>query len=265
MMRYEIHMEEPIETEVWDEVASKVLYLSPLIQRLSWSLETCIITLQTSAELEDAYNIITKIKGIVHMEKNNFALLTKAPLCTTSRVASILPSYDFEALGYQLLGDGRVQLSGHALKVYQDLNWLFLDIAKEERAQEVNFPSLIPNDTLKRCGYFNHFPQNFGTVAQVKHEESILERFSRQPDLQMSEDMLEFAGFSLSPAICFHTFHACEDECIPNGSLKVLTAWGNCYRHEQLTRLSCTRLQAFSMREIVYIGGEENVLQMRTL
>ena len=83
----------------------------------------------------------------------------------------------FEDLGYCFDSEGQVTLSGYALEVYENFKDIFISISKEEHAKPKKFPNLINNQTLKKCDYFNNFPQNYGSIYNLAHNISVMNNF----------------------------------------------------------------------------------------
>jgi seryl-tRNA synthetase len=73
-----------------------------------------------------------------------------------------------------------------------------------------------------------------------------------------------FAGIEtlLSPAVCYHLYFALADQPLPGGQF-VATAVGNCFRFEAINLVSLERLWNFTMREVIFVGSKEFVLQNR--
>ena len=66
----------------------------------------------------------------------------------------------------------------------------------------------------------------------------------------------------LSPAVCYHLYFALADKPLPAGEV-VATAVGNCFRYEAINLASLERLWNFTMREIIFVGPKDFVLENR--
>jgi seryl-tRNA synthetase len=66
----------------------------------------------------------------------------------------------------------------------------------------------------------------------------------------------------LSPAVCYHLYFALADRELPSGRLTA-TAVGNCFRYESTNLSSLERLWNFTMREVIFVGSADFVLEQR--
>ena len=66
----------------------------------------------------------------------------------------------------------------------------------------------------------------------------------------------------LSPAVCYHLYFSLADRPLPNGQLSA-TAVGNCFRYEAINLSSLERMWNFTMREIIFVGSKDFVLENR--
>jgi len=73
-----------------------------------------------------------------------------------------------------------------------------------------------------------------------------------------------FARFQtlLSPAVCYHLYFSLADKPLPGGQLAA-TAVGSCFRYESINLASLERMWNFTMREVIFIGTKDFVLQNR--
>jgi seryl-tRNA synthetase len=68
----------------------------------------------------------------------------------------------------------------------------------------------------------------------------------------------------LSPAVCYHLYFALADQPLPDGRLAA-TAVGNCFRYEASNLVSLERLWNFTMREVIFVGSKDFVLENREI
>ncbi|MFJ3901482.1 hypothetical protein [Streptomyces sp. NPDC090025] len=136
-----------------------------------------------------------------------------------------------------------------------------------EGAREFRYPTLITTDALRRTGYFESFPQMVMSVSRLHGDVDSYRRFL--DDLADGGDpraalAAHSGGFDLCvpPTMCFHTYHQFADAPLPETSL-VVTAKGKSFRNESRYRRSLERLWDFTIREIVFLGTPEFVLDAR--
>ena len=66
----------------------------------------------------------------------------------------------------------------------------------------------------------------------------------------------------LSPALCYQCYLSLEGTRLADGPHVVTTA-GKCFRYESINMVGLERLWDFTMREIVFVGTEDEVLSRR--
>jgi seryl-tRNA synthetase len=66
----------------------------------------------------------------------------------------------------------------------------------------------------------------------------------------------------LSPAVCYHVYHLNQDRAIPASGL-AYGVCGKCFRYESSNMSDLRRLWDFTMREVVFLGGREDLLERR--
>lgn len=144
----------------------------------------------------------------------------------------------------ELVDRGEIEvLEGGEIRFHEtalSLSWYFDNIAREWArdlgATETESPEAIKIDTLERAGFVAAFPQK----------------------LVMSSE----PGRALSPAVCYHSYPRLEGRTLKaDGSLT--TTVGRCFREETDSDQPLERLRAFTMREIIVVGGRAAVARLR--
>lgn len=126
----------------------------------------------------------------------------------------------------------------------------FLELSSGYKVNEWLFASMISNDILKKCGYFNTMPENLSFVSGV--DKANID--SLKSDSLVSAPM---SGYGLTPAACLHIYPMLQQERKFN---ELITTRQKVYRYEQGNYESGTRLWEFWVREFVAVGTEEYVL-----
>jgi seryl-tRNA synthetase len=140
-------------------------------------------------------------------------------------------------------------------------------VAEEFGAREYRYPTLISADVLRRTGYFESFPQMVMSVSRLHGDidsyRGFLDALAGGDDLQSALGA-HSGGFDhcLPPTMCFHTYHQFADAPLPAPSA-VVTARGKSFRNESRYRRSLERLWDFTIREVVFLGTPEFVLDAR--
>lgn len=153
--------------------------------------------------------------------------------------------------------DGQVRRDW-VVKLYDKLDGLFEGMALKHQANLRKYPSMISMQALEKCQYIQSFPQNIHLISEIPHQLDVLERVKEAASL---EEIVRISPFALAPAVCFH----CYEELAGNSieAPFVLTARGNCFRHEAPWRIGKHRMNEFSMREIVLFGDSDYVESIR--
>lgn len=165
-------------------------------------------------------------------------------------------------------GAGQITVGEPVLSLMDRLDSLLRTLAGDEfGAREFRYPTLIPTEALQRTGYFESFPHMVMAVsrlhADVDSYRDFLDALAGGGD-PSQELRARCGGFDhcLPPTMCFHTYHQLADAALSASSL-VVTARGKSFRHESRYRRSLERLWDFTIREIVFLGSAEFVLDAR--
>ena len=164
-------------------------------------------------------------------------------------------------------GPGRLGLGPRLVALLQALDSLVLERFGRFEASAHQFPSLISGEVLDRCRYLRNFPASLTLVTHLREDLAILQRFASQ--VRWVEGRLDVlpeapSPFSvlLAPSVCFHWYAWLGGETLTRA--RTITALGKCFRYESTTLSGLERLWDFSMRELVFAGDAEQVLNWRT-
>lgn len=143
----------------------------------------------------------------------------------------------------------------------------FLELADEFHAEPYRFPTLIPATYLEKVNYFRAFPHSLTFATHLREDLDIIQSFSehaRCSEHGIEVDMNSYSRIQaiLSPAVCYHLYFLLADKPLPNDHL-VATAVSNCFRYESSNLVSLERLWNFTMREIIFVGSKDFVLDNR--
>jgi hypothetical protein len=143
----------------------------------------------------------------------------------------------------------------------------FLELAGSFGAQPYRFPTLIPARYLARVGYFSAFPHSLSFATHLRPDLDTIDHFADNTTCEedgLNTPIGSFARIDtlLSPAVCYHLYFALADRPLTDGQV-VATAVGNCFRYESRNLESLERLWNFTMREVIFVGPKEFVLENR--
>ena len=166
------------------------------------------------------------------------------------------------------VGTGHVVLRGLAA----DLMSLIDDkvermFAREFKAEREYFPSTILCRTLDRCNHFTSFPEHMDFVAHLREDVDVLKAFSgecgkggwtpRAHDGRMGD-----VEFAITPSCCYHAYEAMEGWKLEHPG-RCITVTVGCHRYEGASLTTLSRLRAFTMREVIWVGHPEYVKDSR--
>lgn len=137
----------------------------------------------------------------------------------------------------------------------------FIRIAIKHGAELREYPSVLNKKNMSRNQYHIQFPQNIYGVTSVPHDYKTINNFRLLAQQESYDQSFVFQGEVLQPCICYHCYEELQGKRVIDG--KVLTGRGKCFRHEIEWRKDNFRRSEFTMREIVYIGNGDWVLNIR--
>ncbi|SDM33421.1 tRNA synthetase class II core domain (G, H, P, S and T) [Paenibacillus sp. OK060] len=239
-----------------DILIDRILYLSESVSGLTYDSDKKVIELHLDSEIDgDRISSLRDSFQTLCIELENVRSIKERVVKTNlpqSKDHSRKPNGN-------TVNDSTMHESGILLK--EKLDQTFLKIAKKNGAQMREYPSILTKDNMLKNQYHVHFPQNIFGVASVPHNIDAIKTFRLKAKEERYNDALEFKGEVLQPCICYHCYEELQGQILTKE--KALTGRGECYRHEVKWREDKFRKSQFTMREIVFIGDEEHVINMR--
>ena len=146
---------------------------------------------------------------------------------------------------------------------------LFLDLANSFEAKPYRFPTLIPARYLERVNYFRAFPHSLTFATHLREDLDAIDHFAQNAccaghDLNTPMDSFSPIQNLLSPAVCYHLYFALADQPLPNDRV-IATAVGQCFRYEAINLTTLERLWNFTMREVIFVGSKDFILENREI
>jgi seryl-tRNA synthetase len=143
----------------------------------------------------------------------------------------------------------------------------FVELADSFQAPPYRFPTLIPASYLERVNYFHAFPHSLTFATHLREDLDVIDHFAEQAACDEHGLVAPPQSFAqvqalLSPAVCYHLYFSLADRPLPGGQLAA-TAVGNCFRYEAINLASLERLWNFTMREVIFVGPKDFVLENR--
>ncbi len=173
-----------------------------------------------------------------------------------------------EAPGVAFEAEGLAVLDGRSLQLFEYFDRRFTEFGRPWRPQALRPSTLIPATVLARCDYFRSFPHSVTFACHLPEDPSRIEGFRRRHSKRESLDEEALGDMvtpeaCLSPAVCYHAYYANRDRVLPSGGL-VYSMVGKCFRYESSNMRDLRRLWDFTMRELVFLGERERVLEERS-
>jgi seryl-tRNA synthetase len=166
------------------------------------------------------------------------------------------------------VGEGHVILRGPAARLMQVIDRKVEQMFVSAFAAEPEmYPATIRCETLDRCNHFASFPEHLDFVAHLARDVDVLKQFSEacksdswSPGLH--QGVMNPPRFAISPSCCYHCYEGMEGWELPAPG-RCTTMVVGCHRYEGANHTSMSRLRAFTMREIVWVGQPRFVIEAR--
>ncbi len=269
-----IHISLPLQISntLAKEIEKESVYVSPHLERLEVTedrqgVEILMSNLEKTSEVKDKAERFLDV-----MLKNTRDFDTKiacehhredeGPVCldVQKELADRGWLYDY--------GGGQVALRGPALALSNTVD-AHAQALYEKHFQAVPsmFPAFINIDTLARCGYFESHPNAATFIGHLTDDFDIIEEFRQSnedvnnPQLPPKEH-IHIADKCLNPAACFPCYPTLEGKVVEDEG-PVFTWAGRVFRYESRNISGLDRLWEFNVRELVFVGSEQFVVDSR--
>jgi seryl-tRNA synthetase len=267
----EIEPEVAIPEFLTGEIQSKLAYADEHI--LAAQVKSDHITLKTNplASSEIQADLVNKVQRIVtSMAKG--AINPKIQILEDHLDRSV--PYDQDPL-QELIQTGEISQESDGIytlgplltRLISYFESQFIALADTFSATPYRFPTLIPARYLERVNYFKAFPHSLSFATHLREDLDAIDRFAQQAVCEHEELRAPTDSFApiralLSPAVCYHLYFSLADKPLPQGKA-VATAVGNCFRYEAINLVSLERMWNFTMREVIFVGPKDFVLENR--
>ncbi|MGW5271513.1 aminoacyl--tRNA ligase-related protein [Streptomyces sp. NPDC004044] len=152
---------------------------------------------------------------------------------------------------------GIAVLTSEEAALFDALEARFQDIAAALGARPVAGPALLPEEDLARLDFFRNFPQ-LGLPVATLTDEARGELARGEVSSPSPEHPLTSTGCYLPTATCYGLLVSQKERTFETP--EVITSIGRCFRNEDHYD-GLRRLRAFHMREALYIGSQEGVVE----
>jgi len=253
------------------EIQSKLAYADQQIQRVVVHPQLIELWIEAGSTPEQQNELVEKVQRVVtSMAKG--AIRPKVQVLEDFFDRPIVWNTDPMPL---LLERGEVHQEAQGIFAFGPLmtrlieyfETQFLGLANSFQAKPYRFPTLIPASFLERVNYFRSFPHSLTFATHLREDVDVIDQFAQHAAcdhgvLHAPEGSFDAIQALLSPAVCYHLYLGLADKPLPGGQL-IGTAVSNCFRYEAINLSSLERMWNFSMREVIFVGVKDFVLENR--
>lgn len=274
MPQYHVSLRQRVPRSHVDELSKRLFFVSELIEDYSINLSddhvtTILIITREPINVDDLVRKIDELmtKQVLPQRPPETTIVWRSP-----HEPQIIPG-TFEQLlenGDAVeMGEGQFALGAPFIALMACLDRMLRDIAIDRfAAVEYRYPTLIDTEALYRTGYPNSFPHFLMAVSRLHADidtyEAFLQHLTSNGDLASAVSAHgRHAGYMLPPTMCFHTYHQFRQRQLNANDGIVVTSRGKSFRYESRYRHGLERLWDFTIREIVFLGSREQVIEQR--
>lgn len=272
---YNISLCPPISIGHCEELEKRLFFISADISAFKLikdenkilGIEISLIPGSNPQEIED------KIKKVIKNEISLQKVLPPRIIWTSSQKHDSYQNDLFDQLlergmVYEM-GEGLVCFGGQLIKLMDALDDIIRDMTISDfDAQEYRYPTLISTKALEKCGYFNSFPHMLMFVTRLHNDIDMYQEFLNSYKANEGIGSYIFplcknVDYCLPPTMCYHTYYQLQNTQYPEDKKQVITTKGKSFRFESKYHRTLERLWDFTIREIVFMGSKDFVLESR--
>lgn len=261
-----IQLREPATDMTREEILKQVAHLSGSLRNPRISSDGFRLKFDVSAEeAENAKHHAEHLCALIQRSLRN--LQRKVVYRTRAMSRPIIRGTTASGDGVHMAGRGQVMLEGLPLQLFRYFDTALAGLEQHWPAQELLTPTLIPADVLAKCDYFRSFPNTVTFACHLEPDAGVISRFRTRHEHRTSVDDEALADMAtpeacLSPAVCYHVYHRNQGLTLSPAGIAYRVR-GKCFRYESSNMRELTRLWDFTMRELVFLGDSDTVLQER--
>lgn len=138
-----------------------------------------------------------------------------------------------------------------------------MQVANRMGAAPYRFPALISPAYMEQVQYFRNFPHSLSFATHLRENLPAIQKFScdavtKEGRIEVDPEVYAAMPAMLAPTVCHHLYMSLRDRRLGSGGV-VATASGSCFRFESRNMVSLERLWNFTMREVIFVGTDEQV------
>lgn len=249
-----------------EEIVKQVAHLSTSLRNPRISADGSNFQFDVpEEEAEDTKKHAERLCALIQRSLRN--LKRKVVYQTRAMSQPIIRGTTAPGEGVFTAGRGQFMLEGMPLQLFRYFETVLGELEKNWRTQELLTPTLIPADVLAKCDYFRSFPNTVTFACHLEPEANVINHFRARHEKRTTVDHEALNDMAtpeacLSPAVCYHVYHRNQNITLPPEGI-AYNVRGKCFRYESSNMRELTRLWDFSMRELVFLGTGEYVLEER--
>lgn len=218
-------------------------------------LQVSLVDEANDTEIENA--ILNLVNQYFSTKKKEKTIYSKVLSRTYIKKDALLSLHDFEP--------GILSMDGKALFLYNYFEKQFISFATEEEKEnciQKKYPVLLPTVYYKKTGYLKNSPQYAMFCCPVCENIDKLQHLNSFIGNNEIDTVLRTPKHALSPSACFHTYAEYQNKELLNNTTVTFTQ--SVFRNEgRFNYEEYGRLRDYHVREIVFIGDDQYVSEMR--
>lgn len=264
--RIELLLARPANDLIQEEIGKQVGHLARGVEDITFSEDGARLAF-TAPPDADVAQLAAQAQEIAVKVQRSLRNLERKIVYRSSAANTLHFEGASGAAGVTFTGVGQVALRGLPLQLFSYFDRVFEAMGAEWNARPLRVPTLIPVETLAKCDYLRSFPHTVTFGVHLPEDAAIVSDFQQRHkeretlDEKAAADMTP-AEVGLSPAVCYHAYALHAGEVVAEDGI-TYGACGKCFRYESSNMKDLRRLWDFTLREIIFIGGRDDVLRKR--
>ncbi|WP_235918030.1 aminoacyl--tRNA ligase-related protein [Paenibacillus lutrae] len=206
-MRIQVPMDRVKRAGDLSQLAEKVYYLSVDIKHVSWDAGGMNIEYTGADGEELLLRLDALCTALAAGRKLPYKRLrdNRSPRRPKLREASAEPLYA-----------GSPVLQGAQVLLEQAVVRLLRTRADAAGAVLRKYPTLIPEEVIRKSGYLRNFPQNVYAVSEFRHQFDTLEGVRSSLSAgEPLDSLMQPSGAYMQPCVCYHVYEECSRDGLP--------------------------------------------------
>ena len=254
MKSISINIEEKIDQEDFFKTIS---FISPDI--LEASINSGVLEMQVSDKVDELF-LVDKLKKL--QKKYTYGNQKEEIYYKNEKKCEEYFEIKRDNKNVVFFENGQIGFGDKGNFLLEYLDRAFLTVAKKLNAIEKAYPVLLPMEGYVKTGYIKKSPQYAIFCGTINETIEDLEKTSVEIYEKQVNKIINEPEYALSPSACFHTYIEYQDKELPENM--VVSFRQNVFRNEgKFNYREIGRLRDYQVREIVLIGNNRFVIEMR--